>query len=530
MEKGEVLSKERTSKCLKNNSMILYVVCQSQHGFLESCLVGKQTSSLVFLLSSLLKRRRSLSLSLGLFLLNCFQINVNGGVSLVSSQNGLNSHAQLVFSDDTLRFNCGPHRVGDPGPKTTRELSAFIDGNKMFLGFSSQGGGDSFRRTSIYGESPDHRRQEIPSDTRNWASSGNGSATTPSGDESEDDEDDEEADLDADHEINGIVATVDDRMKNNTAPSSTGANNNTNKYSSFSDKIGNEKAHLSSFGSSRELVMMKDSQNMSNAVQGQQQQGRMVGVGTYQNAVTVLEQDGGDVYYSRYLQGTEVGSGGRGCVGGGQKNVGVGEIGCGLSGRKEGSFSSESGENLRTILSDPVTGTLMDDAMILPCGHSFGSGGIQHIIRTKACCTCSQPVSEDSLSPNLSLRAVVLAFRREEELQFYRSPKRRKERCDQDKGGDSGPMDPPRGRGVQFPFAVTDRVIIKGNKRIPQRFVGREAIVTTQCLNGWYVVKTLDNAESVKLQYRSLAKVLTNPSSKAISNEMAPNWLETCAR
>jgi hypothetical protein len=77
-------------------------------------------------------------------------------------------------------------------------------------------------------------------------------------------------------------------------------------------------------------------------------------------------------------------------------------------------------------------------------------------------------------------------------------------------------MDPPRGRGVQFPFAVTDRVIIKvlfygtqrhklfllflfnsflklivgrkmhqGNKRTPQRFVGREAIVTTQCLNGW---------------------------------------------
>jgi len=25
----------------------------------------------------------------------------------------------------------------------------------------------------------------------------------------------------------------------------------------------------------------------------------------------------------------------------------------------------------------------------------------------------------------------------------------------------------------------------QGNKRTPQRFVGREAIVTTQCLNGW---------------------------------------------
>ena len=86
-------------------------------------------------------------------------------------------------------------------------------------------------------------------------------------------------------------------------------------------------------------------------------------------------------------------------------------------------------------------------------------------------------------------------------------------------------MEPSRSRGVQFPFAVMDRVIIKGNKRTPQRFVGREAIVTTQCLNGWYVVKTLDNAESVKLQYRSLAKVMDDPSKPAASSKMPPNWL-----
>lgn len=40
-----------------------------------------------------------------------------------------------------------------------------------------------------------------------------------------------------------------------------------------------------------------------------------------------------------------------------------------------------------------------------------------------------------------------------------------------------------------------------------------------------YVVKTLDNAESVKLQYRSLAKVPDDPSSKPMSSKMAPNWL-----
>lgn len=62
-------------------------------------------------------------------------------------------------------------------------------------------------------------------------------------------------------------------------------------------------------------------------------------------------------------------------------------------------------------------------------------------------------------------------------------------------------------KGVQFPFVVSDRVMIKGNKRTPERFVGREAVITTQCLNGWYLVRTLDSGESVRLQYRSLQKM-----------------------
>lgn len=40
-----------------------------------------------------------------------------------------------------------------------------------------------------------------------------------------------------------------------------------------------------------------------------------------------------------------------------------------------------------------------------------------------------------------------------------------------------------------------------------------------------YVVKTLDNAESVKLQYRSLAKVSDDPS-KLVSSNTGPNWLQ----
>lgn len=41
-----------------------------------------------------------------------------------------------------------------------------------------------------------------------------------------------------------------------------------------------------------------------------------------------------------------------------------------------------------------------------------------------------------------------------------------------------------------------------------------------------YVVKTLDNAESVKLQYRSLAKVSDDlSSSQPSTSKMSPNWL-----
>ncbi|KVH83941.1 hypothetical protein Ccrd_025462 [Cynara cardunculus var. scolymus] len=50
--------------------------------------------------------------------------------------------------------------------------------------------------------------------------------------------------------------------------------------------------------------------------------------------------------------------------------------------------------------------------------------------------------------------------------------------------GDSMFMDTPRGRGLQFPFSICDRDIIKGNKRTPEHFVGFEAVITTQCMNG----------------------------------------------
>nr|XP_016490823.1 PREDICTED: U-box domain-containing protein 62-like isoform X4 [Nicotiana tabacum] len=369
-----------------------------------------------------------------------------GLVSTRRVENGLNSHSQLVFHET---FSCGPPPPprrcaaavsGDPGPKTTRELTGFIDkydNNHHHHYFTHQQ------------QAADFRRQMFADDR-----GGDGSED----DDLDDDEDD--GDNDDENEAEGIV------IVENSA---------------------------------------KESGNEGNI--------------HARNAVTIASVDGEVYYNSQYLQGGEGSNAG-------PKEMGF-ENGCGFSGRKEGCYSSESGESLRAILSDPIMGALMDDAMILPCGHSFGSGGVQHVIRMKACYICSHVVSEDSVAPNLSLRAAVQAFRREEESQLNRSFKRRKERYDQDRGtfGDSPLSDHLRGRGVQFPFAVTDRVIIKGNKRTPQRFVGREAVVTTQCLNGWYVVKTLDNAESVKLQYRSLAKVSGNLSIQPISSKTAANWL-----
>ncbi|XP_050209510.1 U-box domain-containing protein 62-like [Mercurialis annua] len=425
------------------------------------------------------------------------------------SLNGLNT--QIVFSDDPLRFNGGPptRRVGvgdDPVPKTTtRELAGFID-EKLFSS-SSNSAAAAVTSDRFFSTGHDFPRN-MYRENRSWNGDGNGHGT--SGD-SEDDEDDDMDEDDDEVEGGGDIGNSNGNKSNNnnTATNNTATTSTSNASAGENaDKIignGNGKPNQhSSFG---EVTVVKDGSGI----------GGHPGNNRNNIGVTVAERDG-ELYYPQYLQSNE-GSGG--------KDMGFVENGCGFSGRKEGpSFSCESGDSLRAILSDPLTGTLMDDAMILPCGHSFGAGGIQHVMRMKVCYACSQSVTEDLIAPNLSLRAAVQAFRREEELQFYRSSKRKREKFDQGGFGDSTAIDTPRGRGVQFPFAVTDRVIIKGNKRTPQRFVGREAVVTTQCLNGWYVVKTLDNAESVKLQYRSLAKFAEDdPSTKAMASKMPPNWL-----
>eukprot|EP00250_Pteridium_aquilinum_P007724 c17389_g1_i1 orf=323-2026(-) len=188
---------------------------------------------------------------------------------------------------------------------------------------------------------------------------------------------------------------------------------------------------------------------------------------------------------------------------------------------------------LRSALTDPLTGAFMDDATILLCGHSFGSESLQRVLENNACISCGAAAKREDMAPNHALQLVVQAYRREEQRwkeNASRAAKRRRERMEQDRQnlgvGDLTAVDFSRQKGVQFPYKVNDRVLIKGNKRTPERFVGRNAVITTQCLNGWYVVRALDNGETVKLQYRSLTKTDEQQTAKELQPSItAPNWL-----
>ncbi|XP_020113629.1 U-box domain-containing protein 62-like isoform X1 [Ananas comosus] len=334
-----------------------------------------------------------------------------------------------------------------------------------------------------------------------------------------DDEDEEDDDDDVDEEEEDEDVDEGDGLVSVDEVNHKAGNNSSGSVQSSSEKIHGEREnsqeHHFSFGFSRGTMGKDVNDGRRNLNEEHYQRGPMDG---YENAITVVEPE---PYYSHVLNQEN------GSPAPSQKEVAE-ENGCGLSVRREGLVAAGYWESLRTHLSDPLTGTLMDDAMILPCGHSFGSSGMQHVYRMKACCKCAQSISEDSVRPNFALRSAVQAFLREEESHSLKASKRKRDRLELEKCGYDDPshVDFSRGKGVQFPFAVSDRVIIKGNKRTPHRFVGRMAIVTTQCLNGWYVVKTLDNAESVKLQYRSLAKVSDDQASSIIPNKTHnPNWL-----
>ncbi|XP_052204740.1 uncharacterized protein LOC127809749 [Diospyros lotus] len=173
--------------------------------------------------------------------------------------------------------------------------------------------------------------------------------------------------------------------------------------------------------------------------------------------------------------------------------------------------------SLRCVLSDPLSGAFLEDAVFVSCGHSFGGLALTKVMETSRCTICGKEIQRSSLIPNHALRAAAAAVRQEDDKRLFHNAalrKRRKEMGDRvdvakRQNGENGDTtgDDALQKGVQFPFAVNEKVVIKGNRRTPEKFVGKEAIITSQCLNGWYLLKIVGSGESVRLQYRSLKKI-----------------------
>ncbi|XP_058090381.1 uncharacterized protein LOC131236881 [Magnolia sinica] len=185
--------------------------------------------------------------------------------------------------------------------------------------------------------------------------------------------------------------------------------------------------------------------------------------------------------------------------------------------------------SLRSVLSDPLSGAFLEDAVVVSCGHSFGGLMLRKVLEMSRCSICNSEIEGGSLIPNHALRAAAAAVKHEDDRRLFHNAalrKRRKEvgeqmdalkRLHKENGEMAADGDSPRQqKGVQYPFAVNEKVVIKGNRRTPDKFVGREAVITSQCLNGWYLLKILDSGESVRLQYRSLQKISSSQSDERL--------------
>ncbi|XP_020269631.1 uncharacterized protein LOC109844872 [Asparagus officinalis] len=177
--------------------------------------------------------------------------------------------------------------------------------------------------------------------------------------------------------------------------------------------------------------------------------------------------------------------------------------------------------SLRSILSDPLSGAFLEDAMVVSCGHSFGGHMLKKVLDMARCTLCNAEIetSAKSLIPNLALRSAAAVVKNEDDRRLFHSATLRKRRKE-----DHGEISPDGDiirhlKGVQYPFAVSEKVLIKGNRRTPDKFVGRQAVITSQCLNGWYLLKILDSGENVRLQYRSLQKLSSSRSDDRLQSQ-----------
>ncbi|KAG8365746.1 hypothetical protein BUALT_Bualt17G0003900 [Buddleja alternifolia] len=181
--------------------------------------------------------------------------------------------------------------------------------------------------------------------------------------------------------------------------------------------------------------------------------------------------------------------------------------------------------SIRSVLSDPLSGAFLEDAMVVSCGHSFGGLMLRKVIETSRCTLCNSEIEAGSLIPNHALRAAAMAVKQEDDRRLFHNAtlrKRRKEASEHRENGDTTPENVSQ-KGVQYPFSVNEKVVIKGNRRTPDKFVGKEAVITSQCLNGWYLLKIIDSGENVRLQYRSLRKILTSNEREGICISQVQN-------
>ncbi|KAL8105607.1 uncharacterized protein LOC141679113 isoform X2 [Apium graveolens] len=170
--------------------------------------------------------------------------------------------------------------------------------------------------------------------------------------------------------------------------------------------------------------------------------------------------------------------------------------------------------SLRSILSDPLSGAFLEDAMFVSCGHSFGGMMLRKVIEISKCALCNANIDSGSLIPNHALRAAATAVKYEDDKRLFHNSTLRKRRKEVGSHRENGDATAENGaqRVIQYPFTINEKVVIKGNRRTPDKFVGKEAIITSQCLNGWYLLKIIESGENVRLQYRSLRKLLISHS------------------
>ncbi|KAL5993502.1 hypothetical protein ACLOJK_014427 [Asimina triloba] len=145
--------------------------------------------------------------------------------------------------------------------------------------------------------------------------------------------------------------------------------------------------------------------------------------------------------------------------------------------------------SLRSVLSDPLSGAYLEDATVVSCGHSFGGLTLRkvlemwkfdpqswYVLRSLPCSTFVFHLLNGSLNLRLStaLRAAAAAVKHEDDRRLFHNAalrKRRKEvgeqidvlkRLNKENGEVAADGDSPRqSKGVQYPFAVSERVLIK---------------------------------------------------------------------